>query len=103
MSGRVREWLRRRAAAREARSAEEFVVVEAPADEPLMVVFEPMGSTYDVPPGEQLTIRFRFVPGAGGAVAHREDHVSVSAGLSGTMTAWTAAGEEIDLVTGCPG
>ncbi|WP_329389863.1 hypothetical protein OG625_37445 [Streptomyces sp. NBC_01351] len=102
MIGWVRGWRRRRAAARDASLVEECVVVAADADEPLMVVFEPMGSLYEVPAGEHLTVSFKARPGEGGDVEHRADYVSVCAGLSGTMTAWTAAGAEIDLLTGCP-
>lgn len=74
----------------------------ADGDEPLMVVFEPMGSVYEVPAGEHLTIVFKGRPGDSGAVDYRSDYVSVCASFSGTMTAWTAAGAEIDLITGCP-
>ncbi|MFE6865031.1 hypothetical protein ACFVFS_00575 [Kitasatospora sp. NPDC057692] len=78
-------------------------MVRADGGEPLTVVFEPMGSLYEVPAGEHLTVRFKSPPGRGGAVAHRSDYVSISPGLSGgTMTAWTAVGAEIDLITGCP-
>ncbi|MGW2373058.1 hypothetical protein [Kitasatospora sp. NPDC001683] len=37
----------------------------------LLVVFEPMGSLYEVPAGEHLTVRFTARSGDGGAVDHR--------------------------------
>ncbi|WP_380280892.1 hypothetical protein [Kitasatospora purpeofusca] len=102
MIGWVRERRRRRAEAREAALVEEFVVVGADGGEPLAVVFEPMGSEYEVPAGEYLTVRFKSPPGSSGSVEQRSDYLSACPALSGTMTAWTADGDEIDLITGCP-
>ena len=69
---------------------------------PLTVVFEPMGSTCEVPAGGHLTVCFKGLPGDRGAVDHRPDYVSVCAPSSGTMTARTATGAEIDLLSGSP-
>ncbi|MFJ8434312.1 hypothetical protein ACIQ9P_23710 [Kitasatospora sp. NPDC094019] len=97
----MKRWREGRAAAREARFVEESVVLEAPTEEPLWVVFEPMGSLYELPPGESLTVRFRVRPEEGYGLGRKDDYVSVSAG-SGWMTAWTSAGAEVDIDTGCP-
>ncbi|MFE5581154.1 hypothetical protein [Kitasatospora sp. NPDC056531] len=69
---------------------------------PLTVVFEPMGSLYELPAGEHLTIRFAGPPESRGAVDRRPDYVSACGPLGGTMTVRTAAGAEIDLLTGVP-
>ncbi|MFB7476224.1 hypothetical protein [Kitasatospora sp. NPDC056184] len=98
----VRARRRRRAEVREAAMDEEFVVVRADGGEPLAVVFEPMGSEYEVPAGGYLTIRFMSPPGTSGSVKYRSDYASAGAAVFGTMAAWTAEGAEIDLVTGCP-
>ncbi|MER7849808.1 hypothetical protein ABTZ03_38405 [Kitasatospora sp. NPDC096077] len=95
-------WARNRRRRREAALVEERVVVAAGADEPLTVVFEPMGSLYEVPAGERLTVVFRSRPGHSGEVEYRPDHASACAGAGGTMAAWTASGAEIDLGTGEP-
>ncbi|MFJ4092621.1 hypothetical protein ACIPYS_13645 [Kitasatospora sp. NPDC089913] len=101
MIGRVKRWREARAAERAARFVEESVVLEAPGDQSLWVVFEPMGSLYELPPGESLTVRFRARAEEGYGLVRKDDYVSVSAG-SGWMTAWTSAGAEVDIDTGCP-
>ncbi|MGW6612683.1 hypothetical protein ACWGA0_04375 [Streptomyces erythrochromogenes] len=96
MIGWVRDWRCRRAA------VQERVVVTAGGGDPLIVVFEPMGRLYEVSAGEYLTVGFHGRPGESGVVDHRSGYVSVCAASTGTMVAWTAAGAEIDLITGCP-
>ncbi|WP_435652169.1 hypothetical protein [Kitasatospora purpeofusca] len=96
-------WIRRRRRdkqlAREASWVEERVVVTADSDW-LSVVFEPMGAVYEIQPGENLTIVFEGPATDPGVVDRRADYVSVAPGLVGRMSAFDAAGDEIDVETG---
>ncbi|MFJ9692514.1 hypothetical protein [Kitasatospora sp. NPDC101183] len=87
-------WWRRR---RRTPLEEEEIVVAAGPDEPLLVIFEPMGFEHEIPAGEHVTVRFTILRGEGGLVDYREDYASIWPGPSGEVFAWTASGEEIEL------
>ncbi|WP_329611620.1 hypothetical protein [Kitasatospora herbaricolor] len=81
---------------------EDRIVIEADSGQSLTVVFEPMGSSYEIRSGLSLTVVFFGPVEHPGCIDYQSDYVSVDAGVVGSMAVFDAAGDELDLGTGMP-
>ncbi|MDX8148176.1 hypothetical protein SK854_39105 [Lentzea sp. BCCO 10_0061] len=60
---------------------------------PLLVVFEPLGEEYVVPPGEHIVVE--WLGDGEGEIAVHDDHVKLWDPIRGSKRVWTAEGDEL--------